>query len=254
MNIALTRAVSQNLGKCELTYLERQTLDIDKAKSQHREYERNLEKIGFSIRRLPETPDFPDSVFVEDTAIILPEICIITNPGADSRKPEIKSVASVLKEYHRLGYIKFPGTMDGGDVIVAGSTLFVGLSGRTNKEGVRQLSEMVRPYGYLVSAVPVQGCLHLKTAVSVVEQDLLLVNPGCIDSSYFEGFTCVSVHREEPSAVNIIRHKNRVLCQKVFPRTMEWLDRSGYEVYSVDFSEFAKAEAGLSCCSLLMKS
>src|SRR5579872_485117 len=164
MLIALTRGVSPTLGNCELQELDRQPIDIAKAIEQHRRYERCLEELGARVLALPADPRFPDGVFVEDPALVLDEIAVMTRMGAASRRGESESIATALAEFRSLTWIHEPGTLEGGDVMRIGENLYVGASLRTNGEGIRQLTEAAAPFGYTVIAVPVHGCLHLKSA------------------------------------------------------------------------------------------
>lgn len=252
MPVALTRAISPRFAECELTHLDRNPIDVSLAQKQHHEYEQALEKMGYTLRRLPETPGMPDGVFVEDTAVVLPEIAIITRPGAKSRRPETESMASVLREYRKLQFIDTPGTMDGGDVLVMGKRIYIGKSGRTNTDAIRQFSDLTAPYGYKVTAVPVKGCLHLKTAIAPLETDLLLINPYWTDPAIFKEYKTLSIHPSEPFGANVMRRENKTLCQLSCPRTADLLHRQGYELLTVDQSELAKAEAGLTCCSVIV--
>lgn len=253
MPTAITRAISPLLVDCELTHLERNPIDIDKAEEQQLAYENALQQMGYLIRRLPEAPHLPDGIFVEDTAVVFNEIGIITRPGAASRRPETESMAKVLQEYRKLQQIEAPGTLDGGDVLVLGSHIYIGLSQRTNPEGIRQFSEIVKPFGYSVTGVPVTNCLHLKTALTPLEDDLLLINPRWVDGEIFKGFQTVSVHPDEPYGANVMRRDNHALCTEAFPHTIELLEKRGYDLITVDQSELAKAEAGLTCCSVIVE-
>ena len=253
MPTALTRAISPLLVDCELTHLERAPIDIHKAEEQHREYERALEKMGYTIRRLPETPDLPDGVFVEDTAVVFPEIAIITRPGAESRRPETDTMAAILKEYRELRFIEAPGTIDGGDVLTLGKHVYIGDTKRTNRAAIRQFSDILQPFGYTVTAVPVTKCLHLKTAIAPLEEDLLLINPNWIDGDIFDDHQTEPVHPDEPFGANVMRRGNYVLCPTAFPKTAELLTQKGYDVITVNQSELAKAEAGLTCCSVIVE-
>lgn len=253
MPTALTRAISPLIVECELTHLKREPIDVDKVISQHNEYEKVLEKMGYSIRRLPETPHLPDGVFVEDTAVIFPELAIITRPGAESRREETQTMADILREYRELKFIIEPGTVDGGDVLVVGHNVYIGLSKRSNRKGIRQFEEILAPLGYRVKGIPVTGCLHLKTAIAVLEEDLMLINPEWVDPAHFEGFCFLPVDPAEPYSANVMRRGNYALCPQHFNGTAELLDKRGYDVLTVDQSELAKAEAGLTCCSVLVE-
>jgi len=251
--IALTRPVSPKLIDCELTHLDREPIDISKAKSQHKKYGQALEKMGYTVRRLSETPDLPDGVFVEDTAVVFDELAIITRPGAKSRRPETSSMAEVLKEYRGLHHIEAPGTVDGGDVLVLGKKVYIGISQRTNREAIRQFDKILNPIGYEVNGIKVTDCLHLKTAISQLEEDLLLINPKWVDKDIFKGFHTLFIHPDEPFGANVLRRDNWALCSEAFPRTADLLAKRDYEVISVDQSEMAKAEAGLTCCSVIVE-
>lgn len=252
MPIALTRAVSPEIVHCELTHLQREPIDYKRAVQQHAAYENALEKMGYTVESVPETPELPDGVFVEDTAVVFPELVIITRPGAKSRRPETETMADALRQYRELHVIEAPGTLDGGDVLVLGKEVFIGLSRRTNKEAVSQFAEIVKPFGYRVSGVPVTKCLHLKTAVGFVDDGLLLINPDWISPDTFPGYRCEAVHPEEPFGTNLMRRNHWALCTTAHPHTAEWLAAKGYDVITIDQSELAKAEAGLTCCSVLV--
>ena len=251
-SIAITRSLSPRLADCELTHLNRTPINIPKAVEQHREYEKALEKMGFQILRLPELPDQPDGVFVEDTAFVLSELAIIARPGAASRRPETESMASVLKKYRDLHTINEPGTLDGGDVLVLEKTIYIGYSGRTNEHAIQQVREITHPLGYKVVDVPVTDCLHLKTAVSQLEEDLILINPDWVDPEIFEGCQSIHVHPSEPFGANVMRKDNHALTATAFPHTAELLQKRGYDLLTVNQSELAKAEAGLTCCSVIL--
>jgi dimethylargininase len=249
--LALTRAVPPSIVRCELTHLARTPIDVERAAAQHAAYEDALARLGCTVVRLPEEPDQPDSAFVEDTAIVLEELAVITRPGAASRREETASVATALGEYRQLACIQAPGTLDGGDVLRTGQRVYVGLSGRTNADGARQLAELLAPHGYGVSGIEVRGCLHLKSAVTAIADDTLLINPRWVDVSHFGGFKRIEVHPDEPFAGNVLLVDETLLCAAATSRTRERLGALGFAVESVDVSELAKAEAGVTCCSLI---
>jgi dimethylargininase len=253
MLIALTRAVPPSITRCELTHLVREPIDLDVARVQHRRYEEALSALGFAVQRLPAEPDLPDSVFVEDMAVVLREVAIVARPGAESRRAECPSVAEALGAHRRLAFIEPPGTLDGGDVLSVGSRLFVGLSGRTNEEAIRQLRAIVSPLGYEAHPVPVSGCLHLKSAVTQVAPGAVLLNPARLDAAAFAGFERIDVHPEEPLAANALWLGEVVLFPSAYPRTLRRLEERGLAVHVVDAGELAKAEGGLTCCSLLIR-
>ena len=189
----VTRPVPESLARCELTHLSRVPIDVAVASAQHQQYEEALRVLGCTVRHVPAAHELPDSVFVEDVAIVLDEIAIITRPGAASRRPEREAVAAVLSEYRPLQAIAAPGTLDGGDVLRLGRTLYVGLSTRTNEDGARQLAGHVAPFGYAVECVQTAGCLHLKSAATAVDSDRVLCNPAWIDTRVFRHVDVIPV-------------------------------------------------------------
>ena len=251
--IAITRAVSPSMSDCELTYLPRVVIDVSRASAQHAEYERVLEGLGCSVQRLPAGPGMPDSVFIEDIAVVLDEIAILTRPGPESRRAERDAVAEALQSCRPLARIEPPATMDGGDVLVAGRSVFVGCSGRTNAAGIDQLRELVAPLGYDLRPVSVRGCLHLKSAVTAVSDETLLMNPAWVRVEEFPDFDLIDVDPVEAHGANVVRVGNHLLCSAAFPRTHERLLRRGFEVVTVDVSEIAKAEGAVTCCSLIFR-
>ena len=239
------------MASCELTHLARVPIDVDLARAQHRDYEQAITEAGCRIERLPSGPDMPDSVFVEDVAIVFDELAILTRPGAESRRVEVPALAQALERHRPLHFIVPPGTMDGGDVLVAGRRVFVGLSTRTNADAVAQMRQTLAPHGYTVCAVMVRGCLHLKSAVTAVAEATLLVNPRWIGREVLSGFRFVDVDPSEPMAANALRVGDAVIYPDAFPRTAERLARRGLNVRTVDASEVAKAEGAVTCCSVI---
>ena len=251
--IALTRPVTDGIVNCELTQLARQPIDVPRARAQHAEYERCLADLGCAVTRLDAAADMADAVFIEDAAVVFDEIAVITRPGAVSRRAETVAVAKALEPHRRLARITAPGTLDGGDVLVAGRRVFVGLSTRSNEEGVRQLRDVLAPLGYHVCGVPV-GCLHLKTAVTSVADDLLLIDGTWVDVRPFGDFELVHVDPSETYAANALRIGNVVVYAAAFPKTRDRLRAHGLDVRTVPADELAKAEGGVTCCSLIIES
>ena len=249
--IAITREVSPALARCELTHVPRVPIDTDRASSQHADYERALAELGCSVVRLRSGPDMPDSLFVEDAAVVLDEIAIITRPGAPSRRTETSLVADALRSYRSIGRIEPPGTMDGGDVLVVGRSIFVGLSTRTNEGGIGQMEKLVAPFGYVVRRVVVRGCLHLKSAVTALGETALLINREWAPPHAFDEFDAIDVDPAEPAGANIVRVESRLLYSAGFPRTLKRVEDRGFSVTTVDVSEIAKAEGAVTCCSLI---
>jgi len=253
MRIALTRDVSPGLARCELTHLAREPIDLERARAQHRAYEEALRGIGCDVRRLPGEPEMPDAVFVEDTAVVLDELAVITRPGAASRRGEVASVAAALAAHRPLKTIAPPATLDGGDVLVIGRRIFVGLSTRTSAEGARQLADAAAAHGYTVETLTVRSCLHLKTAVTRVAASTVLLNPAWIDPAAFAAYDRIEVHPDEPWGGNALAIGGAVVYPTAFPRTRERLEASALDVRAVDQSELAKAEGGVTCGSLVLE-
>ncbi|MEM9998680.1 MAG: dimethylargininase, partial [Bacteroidota bacterium] len=227
-------------------------IDLDRARVQHAAYERLLTELGCTVQQLATGPDLPDSVFIEDAAVVLDEIAVITRPGAASRRPETTAVAEALAAYRPLrATIEPPGTLDGGDVLRLGRRLFVGASGRTNEAGFAQLRAIVAPHRYTVEAVPVQGCLHLKTAVTAVGDGTVLLNPAWVEAARFARYDVIEIDPAEPFAANALLVGTTVIYPAHVPRTRERLQAHGLDVRLVPADELAKAEGGLTCSSVL---
>ncbi len=255
MLIAVTRAVSPALAECELTHLPRDPIDVAKAIADHERYEAALRSLGARVIRAPEEPTLPDAVFVEDTALVLDDVAIITRPGAPSRRPEIESMARVLSAYRSLQRIQPPGTLDGGDVLAVGGgrTIYVGLSARTNHDGLAQLETLLSERGYEVIPVRVNGCLHLKSAVTQVADNLLLINADWVRPECFASLEIMTVAPSEPAGANALRIGTAVIYPTHHPETAERLDRAGVRVVPVPCTELAKAEGGVTCCSVVFE-
>jgi dimethylargininase len=251
MLIALTREISPAIARCELTHLPRAPIDLARARAQHSEYEQRLAEAGCRVVRLATDRELPDCVFIEDAAVVLREVAIVTRLGAVSRRGETAAVAGALRSYRPLAQIEAPGTLDGGDILVAGRQVFAGVSGRTNSEGVRQLRAIVAPYGFVVQEIEVRGCLHLKSAVTLVGENLLLMNPARLPSGPFAAFDRIEVDPREPLSANGVLAGGQVIFAGAFPHTFERLQARGLRVLTVQADELAKAEGALTCCSLI---
>src|SRR5262245_51020868 len=259
---ALTREVSAALAACQLTHLERVQIDVDRARAQHAAYEQALRRAGCTVERLPATADMPDSVFIEDIAVVLGELAIVTRPGAESRRGEVPVVAEALGRHRSartiqpprtVGTMKRPGTSDGGDVLVVGRRVFIGRSTRTNADAIDQMRRLLTPFGYTVWEASVRGCLHLKSAVTALGEDVLLANQTWLDESPFADFDVLGVDPAEQMAANALRVGDRVIYPTAFPRTAERLAARGFHLELVGASELAKAEGAVTCCSLIIE-
>ena len=251
--LAITRDISPAIEQCELTHVERTTIDLTRARAEHEEYENALRSLGCEVQRIPAGPDMPDSVFIEDAAIVLDELAVITRPGAESRRAETAGVAEAVRVHRPVAAVLAPGTLDGGDVVVLGRRLLVGVGYRSNEAGIKQLRSIVGSQGYTVEAVPFQGCLHLKSAVSVIADDTVLINPEWIDAKRFEGMRIIEIDAAEPFAANAVRVGASIVYPAEHVRTASRLKAAGFDVHAVPAGELAKAEGGVTCCSLLLR-
>jgi dimethylargininase len=251
MLTAITRAPSPSLADCELSFLAREPIHLAKARAQHQAYEKLLARLGARLIRLPAEPDLPDAMFVEDPALVLDELAVIFPLGTESRRPEAAGLAAALGPFRRLEYVALPGTLEGGDVLRLGRQLFVGLSARSNSDGIAQLARIAAPYGYRVTSVPVAGCLHLKSAVTALDSRTLLGNRAWFDSRVFPGYEWVDVDPGEPRAGNVLTVAGVAIFPSAFPRTRERIEARGFRVTTLDISELQKAEAALTCSSLI---
>ena len=252
MVTAITRDVSPRFNECEITHIERTPIDLEVARAQHHEYVNVLKALGCKVIELPAEADLPDSVFVEDTAFILPEAAVITRPGADSRKPETESIIRALSPHVKLFHVREPATVDGGDVLLLGKNIYIGLSSRSNQEAIAQLNALLREDGYTVTGVRMHDCLHLKSAVTRVDDKTLLINKGWVDMHHFENFDLIEVDPAEPFAANCLPIGDSIIFPTSFPKTRAKLEENGHKVVTVDISELAKAEGAVTCCSLII--
>jgi dimethylargininase len=251
MLTAITRAVSPAIVNCEISFIQRRPIDLAIARQQHRAYEKLLERLGARVISLPAEPALPDSMFVEDPAIVLDELAVILPLGTDSRRPEAASLAKALSSFRKLEYVNLPGTLEGGDILRIARKLFVGLTRRSNAEGIRQLAALLAPRHYEVIAVPVTGCLHLKSAVTHVGGNTLLANRAMFDATPFAGYDWIDVDPAEPHAANALAFGDTIIFPASFPRTRARLEARGFHVTPLEISELQKAESGLTCSSLL---
>ena len=248
---AITRQVSPSINNCELSFHARQPIDVAKASAQHKAYQDCLSKLGVRIVSLPAEPELPDAVFVEDAAVVVDEVAVITNMGAPSRRAEARSLVDALSRYRPVEFLVEPATLDGGDVLRVGHQVFVGLSQRTNREGFSQLRDILGAYHCQVHPIAVRGCLHLKSACSYIGNNTVLVNRSWIDVEPLRGFELIDVPDDEPAGANALPIKDVVIIPASFPETRELLERRGFRVRTIDLSELQKAEAGVTCTSLI---
>src|SRR3989475_7787732 len=230
MLTAITRAVSPAIVDCELSFIDRQPIDLVTAQEQHHAYEKLLGRLGARVISLPAEPDLPDSMFVEDPAVVLDELAVILSLGTETRRREAPSLAQALAAFRKLEHVSLPGTLEGGDVLRIGRKLFVGLTARSNAEGIRQLAAILSLYNYEVIAVPVTGCLHLKSAVTHLGRNTLLANRAWFDTTPLAGHECVDVDPAEPHAANALAVGSTIIFPASFPRTRDRIEARGFHV------------------------
>jgi len=251
MKIAITRQVSPAINQCELTHIAREQIDYERACAQHKQYEEALHALGLDVISLESKVDLPDSVFVEDVALVLDECAVMLNPGASSRRPEVASVEKALLPYREIFRIQPPATVDGGDILTVGKTVYIGLSSRSTEDALAQMKAILKPLNYEVRGVRVTGCLHLKSAVTQVSADTLLINPEWVSKDDFPGMQFIEVDPSEPYAANAVWVDDSIIYPSSFPKTQAKLQAAGIRMVIVDADELAKAEGAVTCCSLI---
>ncbi len=243
----ITHLPSPSLGECELTFLNSEPIDIKKAQKEHEAYREMIKSCGANVIVKDENIDLPDSVFVEDPIIVFDEVAVLTSMGVESRRKESASMEKIFAKYREIKRIELPAKIEGGDVLKIGKRIYVGKSARTNAQGIRDLREILTPYGYEVIAVKVSGCLHLKTGCTALDENTVLINPEWLDSKVFSDFRQIIVPKEEPFGANILKINETICMNEAFVKTIELVKTLGYSVKSTDITEFVKAEAGLTC-------
>ena len=253
MLTAMTREINAAMDSCELTFLLRDKIDMDLAKQQHQQYQSVLSSLGCEIVIVSTESNLADSVFIEDTAVVLDEIAVLCRPATALRGQEVAGVKDVLQQYRTLASIQSPGTLEGGDLLRVGNIIYAGLSTRSNQSGIEQLRYIVADYGFSVESVETKKCLHLKSAVSEVAPGVLLINSDWISRSVFKNYELIDVDKEEAHAANALLVDQKVIYPSSFPRTLEKLVNAGLDVTQVNVSELQKAEGAVTCCSLIFK-
>lgn len=251
---ALTHKVSPRIAECEVTFIDRSPIDLRLAVRQHDDYCDALKRLGVVVDELSENESYPDSCFVEDTAIVVEGLAIICSMGVASRRGETKLIERELSKYREIARISLPATIEGGDVLRVGKKIFVGQSSRTNLEGVEELTRILEPRGYRVVRVRTKESLHLKSACTAIDEETLFVNPEWVELDAFRGFKLAYTPAEEPWSANLLRVGASVCVQAGFPRALELIERVAERVEVIDMSELRKAEAGLTCSSIVFES
>ena len=251
---ALTHKVSPEIAECEVTFIDRSPIDLRLAVRQHDHYCDVLKKLGAIVKELSGNESYPDSCFVEDTAIVVDELAIICSMGVPSRRGETMLIERELSEYREIAHISLPATIEGGDALRIGKKIFIGQSSRTNLEGIEELARILEPHGYRVVQVRTKGSLHLKSACTAIDEETLFVNPDWVELDAFRGFDLVYTPAEEPWSANTLRIGTTLCVQAGFPRAAELIERVVERVEIIDISELRKAEAGLTCSSIIFES
>jgi len=251
--LGITHFPSPALERGERTYVGHDVIDGRLAKQEHEQYCEALRRCGVEITMLDVNRDMPDCVFVEDTAVVLDEVAVMMSPGAESRRGEPAGIEPELRKHREIFRVAFPATIDGGDVVRSGKDLYVGASERTNPAGIDALRKLVRPFGYSVTGIPVHGCLHLKSACSTLPDGRFLVNRNWIDASPLPPQLLVQVPEAEQWAGDVLVIDNNIIASDAFPDTIELLARERFDMVPVSVSEFAKAEGGVTCMSLVFR-
>ena len=250
---AITHAVSPRIVDCELTFIDRSPIDLELAVRQHDNYCAVLERLGVRVERLSENESYPDSCFVEDTAIVVEELAVICSMGVSSRRGETRLIERELSRYRKTAHIRLPATIEGGDALRIGKKIFVGQTLRTNDQGIEELSKLLRPHGYTIVPVRTKGSLHLKSTCTAIDDETLFVNPEWVELDGLSGFNLVHTPPEEPGSANVLRVGTAVCVQAGFPQAAELISRFVERVEIIDTSELRKAEAGLTCSSIIFQ-
>lgn len=248
---AILRAVPDSFANA-LSMADRPPIDVVKAREQHDTYRQLLADAGYEVAVVDTDEACPDAPFIEDAAVVLDNFAIITRPGAPERQPEVGPVAETLAKLMPTVEIRAPGTLDGGDVLRMGRTLFVGRSARTNDAGIAQFAEYASTDGMRVIATPLSGVLHLKTAVLGLDDETVLIASDYTDPNVFVGYRLVEKPAHEPTSSALRLHDGRVVVTANTPMTMNSVTAAGFDVDWIDVTEFQKADGGLTCLSLLL--
>ena len=252
MLVALTREVSLRIAECELTFIDRQAIDYPRAVQQHGQYQQLLRSLGAEVTALPSDDQCPDCCFLEDTALVLDEIAVTSRPASETRRREVDGVAPTILKYRNVVRIDAPGTLEAGDVLRMGRKLFVGLSTQTNQQGIEKLRDALEAYGYEVIAIPMKGALHLKSVCTALDEHTVLADPRHFDATEFSEYTLIEVPSEESMAANVLRINGTICIHAGFHQTAGLLRARGFDIRTIDISEFLKAEAGLTCMSIIL--
>jgi len=248
-SIAITRRPCRNFAN-GLTTSKLGKPDFNSMLNQHKTYVDTLKNLGLNVLELDVLNDYPDAHFVEDTAVVVPEVAIIARPGAASRRGEEISIEKELVKYREIQKIEEPGTLDGGDILIVDKQVFIGLSDRTNQQGAQQLSDILLKYGYESKLINVEDGLHLKSDVNYIGQTTLLLTKKYIENPVFGNYKKIYVENEEAYSVNSLLINDKLIIPKGFAKTKLNLHQEGFNIIEIDMSESQKMDGGLTCLSL----
>ena len=251
---AITRAVSSRINECQLTFIERQTINIECAVRQHKNYQQLLKSLGLNVVELPADDRCPDCCFIEDTALVLDELAIAARPRSDARRAELAGVLPTIAKYREVVHVEAPATLEAGDVLRIGLNLFIGITSRTNRAGIEFVRKHAALHGYKVHGVEVPGALHLKSVCTAVNERAILADSSRIDIAPFAAYEVIEVPPDEWMAANVLLVNGTVCMHDGFHKTLALLRERKIRVCTVDVSEFLKAEAGLTCLSIIFDS
>ena len=250
---ALVRGIPDTFDQCIKHLDDPQSIDLDRARFQHGEYCQTLSRLGFELIALPPDGRDPDCAFVEDAAVIVDEKAILTHPGAESRRGQVEAVREVLARHREIDQIGPPGFLEGGDVLQAEDCLFVGITERTNLEGFRQLKGLLAGIPVRVIPVPMRKTLHLKTAFNYLGKGIMVVNEFDFDPAILSGFEILQSDPREAKKLSFLPTDKAVLVPDDCPRTREDFEKRGFGTNLLGLSEIRKAQAGLTCMSVLFR-
>jgi dimethylargininase len=252
---ALVRGVASTFAECVVGRPPEPPLDVPTARLQHAAYVRRLEAGGFSVRFVPPDDDHPDCCFIEDTAVVVDDVALLTRPGHPSRVGELAAVGAALRRLLAVEEMPASARLDGGDVLQVGARVFVGVGARTNRGGMEAVARLAEERGRSVVAVEPRGVLHLKSAATALDDDTVLVHRPALPAGVFDGLRLLEVPSDESGAANVVRLADgSILMASGHDRTAEVVSDAGYRVVTVDVGEFARADGGLTCLSLRLRS
>jgi len=248
-NHAITRKPGKDFAQ-GITTSDLGVPDYELIIQQHNAYVETLQNLGLEVIVLEPLPDYPDAYFVEDTAVVTTDVAIITNPGAETRKSEVNSIEPILAKYRKTARIEASGTVDGGDVLMADRHFFIGLSQRTNKEGARQLGQILSSYGHSYTCIKVSAGLHLKSSINYIGKNSLIITEDYASKPEFKSYEKIVPDKSEEYVANSLLINENLMLPKGFPLIKKVLIDRGFSIIELNVSEIRKMDGGLTCLSL----